>query len=101
MIKFYMLILCTFTLLLSGCSAVETISRDRLLAKTTQWRDPKVVTWYYKGSSDKYDYFMNIDLNTQSAYRVPFGDISLNKRFNLTEDKNYWVVIPWGPLIKD
>ena len=92
--------LCILALLFSGCNAVETVSKDILMEKTTQWKEPKVAKWYYKGSSDRYDYFINIDLDIQAAYRVPLGGISLSQRFPPTEDKQRWVVMPWGPLNK-
>jgi hypothetical protein len=75
-----------------GCRNVETVSKKELFDKDI-YDASKSVMIYYKGSSDRYDYFVEYDGNNYKAYRVNIGDVNLSQRFQLTEDMNRWVFI--------
>lgn len=78
-------------LILTGCNTVQTISKDDLFSKANQYSASESTALYYKGSSDKFDYFTNYDGKNQNKYRVSYGAIQLTRRFPLTEDSKQWV----------
>ncbi len=87
-----------FTILLVfACGSQITLSGEKLLERTRQWKDPRAAVWYYMGSSDRYDYFYFHDAGIDQKYRVPAGEIGLNQKFVLNSKRDEWVVMPWGP----
>ena len=92
----FLLIILLLSSLLTACN-VETVTRNELLAKTRHWQEPKMAAWYYTGSSDRYDFFHQVDINVDRKYRVHLGDIPLSQRFPLTTERKNWIVMPWGP----
>ncbi len=95
--KLLSLLICITALSVIGCNSAETLSKDELIAKTKASKTLDTTIWYYKGSSDRYDFFQREDQGIQLAYRVNYGEVTLNQRFPLTEVKGKWVMMPWGP----
>lgn len=85
-------------LLLTGCDEAKLIRKNELLAKTKTWKEPKVAIWYYVGSDEKFDYFVNIDLNQFNSYKVTKHQIEKEQEFPITKDQSKWLVMPWGPI---
>ena len=84
-------------LALTGCGHTERISKDALIEKTRHWKEPKAAIWYYIGSRDRFDYFQYYDLGISERYTVESGQIALPRSFPLTEEREKWIVMRWGP----
>lgn len=78
-------------ILISGCNTIQTISKEDLFSKADRYSASESTALFYKGSSDKFDYFTNYDGKNQNKYRVSYGAIQLSRRFPLTEDAKQWV----------
>jgi hypothetical protein len=88
---------CVVLLAFAGCEHVRNVTADALLEKTHHWKEPKVASWTYMGSSDGRDYFHYVDLGIQEIYSIESGRISLPRRFPLTKARKEWLAMPWGP----
>ena len=75
-----------------GCNSAEIVTEQELLAISRA----SDATWYYQGSSDKYDFFQSETAGIQISYRVPYGEVQLLQRFPLSGDRSQWVTMPWG-----
>jgi hypothetical protein len=80
-------------MIFSGCNTVETISKEDLFLKATQYGVSESTAIYYKGSSDKFDYFTNNDGKKQKLYRVTYGLVNLSQRYQLTDDSKSWILL--------
>jgi hypothetical protein len=76
----------------TGCNRVHSVTKEELreLVKQSQGADKTAL--YYKGSSDKYDYFVLITGKSEKSYRVAYGNVYLPQRFPPSEDRNRWVI---------
>jgi hypothetical protein len=83
--------------MLSGCDQPVELTKAQLLEQTRHWKEPKVVQWWYAGSKEGMDYFYYRDLDVSKMFRVKSGQIELARTFPLTENRDRWMWMPWGP----
>lgn len=77
-----------------GCNRVQTVAKEDLFELARKSYSAKSTVMYYKGSSDRYDYFCVGPADQQKTYRVALGGVSLSQRFPLTEESGRWVIVP-------
>ncbi len=77
-------------LIMGGCNRIHTVTKDELIKMANPGQATSEANLYYKGSSDKYDYFSIGEGSNQKSYRVSYGNIYLSQRFPLTEDQSKW-----------
>jgi hypothetical protein len=78
-------------LTMMACNTVETISKSELYSIENKLSNKQEI--FYKGSSDKFDYFIVQGGQKPKLYRVNYGELILNQRFLLSEDQGKWIRI--------
>jgi len=49
------------------------------------------------GTKDNYHYFAFFDINLSIYYKIRTYELKLNTIIPYTENRNNWIVMPWGP----
>lgn len=81
----------------------KEVSFKELQSLQQKWKESRIAKWYYQGSKDNFDYliFFDYDLSIKKKYIVKYkikkGHVNLLKKFNYTNRKKKWKVLPWGP----
>jgi len=84
-------------LTLLACEQAQLITKADLMAKTRDWKEPKVAIWYYTGTGNGFDYFLHRDIDITELYKVTTNEIDIHEHFHVTKDQIKWVPMPWGP----
>jgi hypothetical protein len=90
---FAAMLVCLSLAMTGGCDRVETLSGSELLAKARQAPGTGTTACYYKGSSDRYDFFVVEGAGGAKTYRVQPGSVPLKQRFPVTSEQGKWVVL--------
>jgi hypothetical protein len=83
-------------LMLAGCRHTQTVTKSELETAQAHWQEPKVTRWYYMGTKEGCDYFIHIDLNEETIYRVPSAEMKIENPMQYNSNWKGWRFMHWG-----